>query len=204
MRPTHRARWDSGLSLAFGFVDLHAFNSAGKGTMPLKPWTLPTDRQLNAAAQWESARVGLISDTHDLLREEALAELTECDWILHAGDICSVAVLDGLAALAPLSVVRGNNDWGEIVNELPHNVRIEIAGHRIYMVHDRNDIAMDPKETDVVVFGHSHKPENYEQDGVLFVNPGAAGKRRFTLPITLAILNLHGSDRVLETIELDL
>ncbi|KND58388.1 putative phosphoesterase [Candidatus Burkholderia verschuerenii] len=137
-------------------------------------------------------RVGLISDTHNLVRPEALDALRGVDHIVHAGDICRRDVLDTLAQLAPLTVVRGNNDMADDIATLPEHVRIELAGATLHVVHDIADVPATLDGIDVVVTGHSHKPLIERRDGVLFVNPGSAGPRRFKLPITIALLDIDG------------
>jgi uncharacterized protein len=143
-------------------------------------------------------RVGLISDTHGLLRPQALAALDGCDHIVHAGDICDPDVLARLSTLAPVTAVRGNNDVGAWAAALPHSTRIEIGGISLYAVHDVKEIDIDPATAGihVVVSGHSHKPSVVDRGGVLWVNPGSAGRRRFSLPISLGELLIeHGSAR---------
>ncbi|WP_250513057.1 metallophosphoesterase family protein [Caballeronia sp. INDeC2] len=135
-------------------------------------------------------RIGVISDTHNLVRPEALDALRNCAHIIHAGDICKHGVLDALASLAPLTVVRGNNDVGDDVVRLPEHARIELGGATIHVVHDIADVPKQLDGIDVVVTGHSHKPLVERRGGVLFVNPGSAGPRRFKLPITLALLDI--------------
>ena len=135
-------------------------------------------------------RIGLISDTHNLVRPKALDALRGCAHIIHAGDICKRDVLDTLAPLAPLVAVRGNNDVGESVAQLPAHARIELGGATILVVHDIADVPKQLGGVDVVVTGHSHKPSIERRDGVLFVNPGSAGPRRFKLPVTLALLDI--------------
>lgn len=138
-------------------------------------------------------RIGLISDTHNLVRPEALDALRDCAHIIHAGDICRREVLDALASLAPLTVVRGNNDIGEEVASLHEHARIELGGATIHVVHDIADVPAQLDGVDVVVTGHSHKPVVAWRDGVLFVNPGSAGPRRFKLPITVALLDIDAN-----------
>jgi len=135
-------------------------------------------------------RVGLISDTHGLLRPQALDFLRGSDHIIHAGDIIGPEILAPLAELAPLTVVRGNNDRGEWAATLPHNVTVELGGIAIHIVHDLKELSIDPRAAGVriVVSGHSHKPASVERDGVLYVNPGSAGRRRFALPISVGEL----------------
>jgi uncharacterized protein len=135
-------------------------------------------------------RIGLISDTHNLMRPEALDALRGCAHIVHAGDICRRDVLDALADIAPLTVVRGNNDIGDDVAQLSEHAQIELGGATIHVVHDIADVPKQLAGIDVVVTGHSHKPLIEQRNGVLFVNPGSAGPRRFRLPITLALLDI--------------
>ncbi|CAE6737621.1 metallophosphoesterase family protein [Paraburkholderia aspalathi] len=140
-------------------------------------------------------RIGLISDTHNLVRPEALQYLAGCDAIIHAGDICNQAVLDALAQIAPVTAVRGNNDIDDPVASLPTHVKLTVQQVTILVVHDIADVGDDPRSEgiDVVVTGHSHKPAISERDGVLFVNPGSAGPRRFKLPISAGTLIVEGT-----------
>ena len=141
------------------------------------------------------SRIGLISDTHNLVRPEALAYLAGCDAIIHAGDICGQPVLDALAGLAPLTVVRGNNDIGGWADRLPAQTILTVQQVKIFVVHDIADLNFDPRAEGigVVVTGHSHKPLVDTRDGVLFVNPGSAGPRRFKLPVSAGILTIDGA-----------
>ncbi|SIT42951.1 Phosphodiesterase [Paraburkholderia piptadeniae] len=141
------------------------------------------------------SRIGLISDTHNLVRPEALAHLAGCDAIVHAGDICNQAVLDTLAQIAPLTVVRGNNDMGEWATSIPMHATLVVQQVKILVVHDFADLPRNLYDDDVrvVVTGHSHKPLIAERDGVLFVNPGSAGPRRFKLPISAGMLTIDGT-----------
>ena len=142
-----------------------------------------------------ATRIGLISDTHNLVRPEALQYLAGCDAIIHAGDICNQAVLDALAQIAPVTAVRGNNDIDDPVASLPTHVKLTVQQVTILVVHDIADVGDDPRSEgiDVVVTGHSHKPAISERDGVLFVNPGSAGPRRFKLPISAGTLIVEGT-----------
>ena len=137
-------------------------------------------------------KVGIISDTHNLVRPKAKRALAGVDRILHAGDICGPEVLYELGAIAPIVAVRGNNDRGSWANSIHATETIEIGGVLIYLLHDLSELDLDPKSTGfhVVVSGHSHRPVINDNDGVLFVNPGSAGPRRFTLPISLAIIEI--------------
>ncbi|MDY0973697.1 metallophosphoesterase family protein [Massilia sp. CFBP9012] len=132
----------------------------------------------------------MISDTHGLLRPQALDFLRGSDHILHAGDIVGADILDQLAGLAPLTAVRGNNDHGDWVQALPETVTLTLGGIVIHMLHDLKELAIDPaaQGVRVVVTGHTHKPACEERGGVLYVNPGAAGRRRFTLPVSVGEL----------------
>jgi len=135
-------------------------------------------------------RVGLIADTHGLLRPAALAALRGCELIVHAGDIGSRDVLDALAEIAPVRAVRGNIDRGAWAAGLPGDDVVRFGGVFLYVLHDLADLDLDPAASGfhVVVTGHSHRPRHETRDGVHYVNPGSAGPRRFTLPITLAEL----------------
>jgi uncharacterized protein len=151
-------------------------------------------------------RLGLISDTHGLLRPEALAFLAGCDHIVHAGDIGSQAILDELATLAPLKVVRGNNDKGAWAEAVPQSASLCVEGVLIHVIHDLAELDIDPAAAGVrvVVSGHSHKPLVQERDGVLYVNPGSAGPRRFKLPISIGELIVTGGDVSTRLVELDI
>jgi len=139
-----------------------------------------------------SASVGVISDTHGLVRPEALARLRGVDLIVHAGDVGHPDVLRALGAIAPVVAVRGNNDRGPWARKLRETERIELGGGRLYVLHDLAALAIDPvaEGIDVVIAGHSHRPSITRRDGVTFLNPGSAGPRRFSLPIALARLSV--------------
>jgi putative phosphoesterase len=139
-------------------------------------------------------RVGLISDTHGLLRPDAKAFLQGSDYIIHAGDICDAAILDALATIAPLTAVRGNNDIGAWAQDLPNESLLRVGDVSIHVVHDLGelDAAAVAAGIRVVVSGHSHTPRVREQDGVLYVNPGSAGPRRFKLPVAAGELLIDG------------
>lgn len=151
----------------------------------------------------DGIRVGLISDTHGLLRPEAKAFLQGSDRILHAGDVCEQRILEELAAIAPVTAVRGNNDKGAWAGQLRGTELFQVGELFVYAVHDLADLDIDPHAAGVrvVVSGHSHKPRVEERDGVLYVNPGSAGPRRFTLPIAVGELLVRGravSARIVE------
>jgi putative phosphoesterase len=127
-----------------------------------------------------------------LLRPEAVRALTDVDAIVHAGDIGTPAVLAALARIAPVTAVRGNNDRGAWAARIPCTATLAIAGARLYVLHDRHELAIDPHAAGMaaVISGHSHRPAIEERNGVLFVNPGSAGPRRFTLPVAAARLRV--------------
>jgi|SRR5580692_4635668 putative phosphoesterase len=136
--------------------------------------------------------LGLISDTHGLLREEALQALRGCDLILHAGDVGGPGILETLKKLAPVISVSGNVDTGNWAQALPSTETISAGPATIYMLHILEDLDLNPAVAGfhIVVSGHSHKPLQIEKDGVLYINPGSAGPRRFYLPVTVARLDL--------------
>ena len=140
-----------------------------------------------------SLKIGVISDTHDLLRPQARDALAGVSHILHAGDICGADVLTALSDIAPVTAVRGNNDRGAWARTLQTTALIELGGCSIYMVHDLSDLDIEPGTAGVqaVISGHSHKPRIEEREGVLFVNPGSAGPRRFSLPVSVAVLEIN-------------
>jgi len=147
--------------------------------------------------------IGAISDTHGLLRPQALAALAGYDPIIHAGDVGSPDVLVKLGALAPVHAVRGNVDHGAWVADLPMMQRIEIDGFRIYVIHILAELnPQTANNVDAVIYGHSHQPKIETKNGILFFNPGSAGPRRFRLPITVGRITAeHGRLRA-EIIEL--
>ena len=136
--------------------------------------------------------VGVISDTHGLLRPEAVAALKGADLIIHAGDVGTPQVLDGLRKLAPTFVVRGNIDKAHWAEALPATAAVEVGGLLFYVLHDISELDLDPAAVGyaAVVYGHSHQPSIETREGVLFLNPGSAGPRRFRLPVGLARLDL--------------
>jgi putative phosphoesterase len=140
-------------------------------------------------------RVGILSDTHGLLRHEAVAALTGSDFIVHAGDVGDPAILAALGELAPVTAVRGNVDVQPWADALPDTDVVEIGGHRLYVLHDLHRLDLDPVAAgvDAVVFGHFHRPLIERHEGVLFLNPGSCGPRRFDLPVTLLRLTIAGA-----------
>jgi putative phosphoesterase len=151
----------------------------------------------------EEMRVGVVSDTHNLLRPEVLERLAGCERILHAGDIGDSGILDELGRIAPVLAVRGNTDFGATA-KLPVSLAGELAGLPFRMVHRREDA--DPAWMPglrLLIFGHSHRPEVEWQGDCLLLNPGACGPRRFHLPLTLAILTVDGRRIMPEILTLD-
>ena len=140
--------------------------------------------------------IGLISDTHGLIRPEALGALQGVSQIIHAGDIGSPEVLAALRAIAPVTAIRGNVDRGMWVQGLPATRVVEVDGARLYVLHDLGALALDPVASGfaAVISGHSHKPRIERRNGVLYINPGSAGPRRFKLPVTLALLRITQGD----------
>jgi putative phosphoesterase len=139
-------------------------------------------------------RIGLISDTHGLLRPQALNFLRGCDQIVHGGDIGTLGVLEALARLAPLTAVRGNVDHGAWADALPEVAQARLSGVLVVVLHDLAQLDLDPAAAGVrvVVSGHSHKPRIEQREGVWYVNPGSAGPRRFKLPVSVGELVIEG------------
>lgn len=150
-------------------------------------------------------RIGLVSDTHGLLRPAVLDFLRGSDRIVHAGDICDASVLQALAAIAPLTAVRGNNDVGPWAQRLHETELLDVDGVRLLVIHDLSLLGTAARDAQahVVVSGHSHKPLVRRDGDVLFVNPGSAGPRRFKLPISAGELVVDGGDVTPRLIEFD-
>ena len=152
----------------------------------------------------DAAIIGLISDTHGLMRQEALTALKGTDLIIHAGDVGKPGIIEQLRAVAPVVAVRGNVDKGAWASQLPMTAVAEAGSALIYVLHDVQQLDLDPAaaEFNIVVSGHSHKPSHTDRAGVMYLNPGSAGPRRFQLPITVARLNLRRSPWTVEFIDL--
>jgi hypothetical protein len=150
-------------------------------------------------------KIGIISDTHGLVRPEARRALAGCAAILHAGDIGDEAVLVALEAIAPLHVVRGNVDSGAWAQKYPASNLVTLEGRNFYLIHDMDELDLDPVAAgvDVVITGHSHRPKIELRDGVLYCNPGSAGPRRFSLPISVAHIYLADGKMRAEYVELN-
>jgi putative phosphoesterase len=151
-----------------------------------------------------SLRIGVISDTHGLLRPQALDALRGSDCIVHAGDIGDPSILAALRGIAPLTAVRGNNDRDAWAAGLHDTAVLEAGDALVYVIHDLSEVDVDPVAAGfhVVVSGHSHRPSVARRDGVLYLNPGSAGPRRFTLPIALAELHVRGREVDARIVEL--
>ncbi|HWI15659.1 MAG TPA: metallophosphoesterase family protein [Burkholderiales bacterium] len=139
-----------------------------------------------------TVRIGVISDTHGLLRPQAADALRGVDGIVHAGDIGSADILPALERIAPVAAIRGNNDRAGWAALIPDQRVVEYAGKTLYLLHDRNELRLHPppEVCDVIITGHSHRPAVERRDGVLYLNPGSAGPRRFKLPVTVAVLSI--------------
>jgi len=139
--------------------------------------------------------IGVVSDTHGLLRPEAVAALRGSDLVLHAGDVGRPEVLDAFREIAPTVAVRGNVDRGAWADALPPTEVVEAGTRLLYMLHDISELDLDPAAAGfaAVIFGHSHRPSAKRKDGVLYLNPGSAGPRRFSLPVSVARISIEGS-----------
>ena len=149
-------------------------------------------------------RIGVISDTHGLLRPQALAALEGVELIIHAGDIGNSKILRALARIAPVHAVRGNSDRGDWAADLPYTRVVEVGGVHLYVLHELFCLDLDPAAAGLaaVIFGHSHRPHLERKNGVLYLNPGSAGPRRFTLPVTMALLQVQKNGLICEFVEL--
>jgi uncharacterized protein len=154
---------------------------------------------------FEAKRIGLISDTHGLLRPEAFEALRGSELILHAGDVGKPEILTELRKLAPVVAIRGNVDTAPWCSALKDTELVETDSATFYLIHNIGDLDLNPDIAgiDVVLFGHSHQPTQYKKDGVLYINPGSAGPRRFNLPISLARLDLAQTPWPIEFVTLN-
>jgi len=152
-----------------------------------------------------AARIGVISDTHGLLRPQAARALAGVDLILHAGDVGKPEVLEALARIAPVRAVRGNNDAGDWAERLPPTELVRVGESSVYVVHEIADLDVDPASDGIaaVVSGHSHRPSSERRDGVLYLNPGSAGPRRFKLPVSLALMTVSDASVDAELVKLE-
>lgn len=149
-------------------------------------------------------QIGIISDTHRLLRPEAEGALAEVDLIVHAGDVGSSEVLARLKRIAPVFAVRGNVDTAEWAEELPQKTVVDANGASLYVLHNLRELDLKPEGAgfDFVISGHTHEAKQFEKNGVLFINPGSAGPRRFRLPVTLARVDLRKRPWKAEIVEI--
>ena len=149
--------------------------------------------------------IGVISDTHGLLRPEAIEALRGSQHIIHAGDVGEAEILEKLAAITPVTAIRGNVDKGAWARGLPETEVLEIGGVSIYVLHDLAQLDLKPAAAGfrVVIYGHSHVPKQETRDGVLYFNPGSAGPRRFKLPISVGRITIHGEKIEAEIVELE-
>jgi len=169
------------------------------------PWQRPTPGPpLPCRVFMTEHLIGVISDTHGLLRPQAVQALEGVELIIHAGDIGDPKILRRLERIAPVHAVRGNTDRGDWAADLPQSLVVEMDGVHLYVLHELFCLDLDPAAAgfNAVIFGHSHRPHLEHQNGVLFLNPGSAGPRRFTLPVSLARIKLHGVCLEPELVEL--
>ena len=147
-------------------------------------------------------KIAILSDTHGLLRPQVLDAVSSCYLIFHGGDINRPEILETLETYAPLHVVRGNNDkeWAE---HLPLTKTVNVEGLRFFLVHNKKDVPKDLTDIDILVFGHSHKYTEETKDGILWLNPGSCGKRRFDQAITFALLTVNGTTYTIEKVQLE-
>lgn len=153
-----------------------------------------------------TSKIGVISDTHGLVRSEAIAALQGSELILHAGDIGKPEVLEKLKSIAPVIAVRGNNDKGEWAEAIPERETLQIEAVSIHLLHIIQELSIVPQSVGIhlIISGHSHKPAIAERDGVLYLNPGSAGPRRFKLPVSIAQLHIHDRQVQAEIVELSI
>lgn len=148
-------------------------------------------------------RLGVVSDSHGLLRSRVLEALEGCDRILHAGDVGEGGILETLGQIAPVEAVRGNTDYGDL-GALPESLEGQAEGVRYRMIHRRQDIEADwSRDAGLIVFGHSHRPELEWRGGCVLLNPGAIGHRRFSLPLTLAMITIDGERLIPEILSIE-
>ena len=140
-------------------------------------------------------KIGVIADTHGLLRPEAIEFLKRCDLIVHAGDVGNPDILRALISIAPTYAIRGNIDKGSWAQAIPDEDVLEVEDKFLYLIHSLDDLDLDPVAAhfDAVIFGHSHRPISYEKDEVLYFNPGSAGRKRFKLPVSIGRITIKNS-----------
>lgn len=182
-----------GMDLTLGLFLCVPLLTFGAGLFFIYISGLQTEETPDAAAEGGKVmkQIGILSDTHGLLRPQVSEVLKDCDYIIHGGDFDTPEVLKQLNTLAPLYGVRGNNDIGAWAEELKPLLRFEICGFHFLLVHDKKDIPEEGESADIVVFGHSHKYSCKQEGDVLWLNPGGCGKRRFGLPLTFAVMEIE-------------
>jgi uncharacterized protein len=168
---------------------------------------MPSSRRIEGVGPKDNQTertIGVISDTHGLLRPEAISALQGSDYIIHAGDVGDPGILKQLSAIAPVTAVRGNVDREKWARELPETNVLEVGSTAVYVLHDVGLLDLDARAAgfSAVIFGHSHHPSQEMRNGVLFFNPGAAGPRRFTLPVTVGRVRIIGTQLTAEIISL--
>lgn len=148
--------------------------------------------------------IGLISDTHGIIKEEAIKALKGCDLIIHAGDIGSIDVIDSLKKVAPVHAIRGNIDKEEWTKQFSETKIVKVDNIVIYVIHNIKEMNIDPKKEgfNIIVYGHSHKHSKHIKDNILYINPGGSGRRRFSLPLTVAILHINDDVKIVEFIDI--
>lgn len=151
----------------------------------------------------ENFKIGIISDTHGLLRDEVIYHLQKCDYIIHGGDINNEDTLDKISQMGNLYVVRGNNDKGKWAESLEEDMYFTLGEFRFYLVHNKNAVPKNLNDVDVIIFGHSHKYFCEKIDDVLWLNPGSCGKRRFNLPVNMVIMKIKNKEVEIEKINIE-
>lgn len=147
-------------------------------------------------------KLGIISDTHNMLREEVITKLKNCNYIFHAGDFCNLEILEILKEIGEVYAVRGNNDKGSWVHTLPIHLVVELEGYKIGMAHEKKDLPKDATHIDLMIYGHSHKYESYKEEDIQYINPGSCGRKRFSLPLSFVIVEVKGKEIYIEKIDL--
>lgn len=147
-------------------------------------------------------KIAVVSDTHGLLREEVIENLSGCNYIIHAGDIGSKDIIDKLNSISKTIIVRGNNDNCEFANEIELTEKITIEGLNIFVIHEIKNLPRNLENIDIVIYGHSHKYSLENKNNITFLNPGSCGKKRFSLPLTMAILSIDNGNIEVEKIDI--
>lgn len=149
-------------------------------------------------------KIGVVSDTHGVLRQRVIENLQDCDYIIHAGDIGSEEIIDKLESIAKTFVVKGNNDKEEYALKLPEFREIEMDQVLIYVTHKKEDIPKELREIDLIICGHSHKYNEETIDGIIYLNPGSCGRKRFSLPLSMAIVEVNIDNITIRKIDIEI